>query len=77
VIGILLGMLMTLTIIVVGGPALMLLQAFELLEDKRLADLMLLPFLIGAYAMILGTPGAFFGLILAGRQNPTPPDRSR
>ena len=77
VIGVLLGMLMTLTIVVVGGPVLMLLQAFGLLEDKQLTDLMLLPLLIGGYVMILGTAGAFFGLILAGRDNPTRPDPSR
>ena len=70
VIGVLLGMLMALTVVVVGGPVLMLLQAFGLLEDKRLTDLMLLPFLIGGYVMILGTAGAFFGLILAGRKKP-------
>ena len=77
VIGVLLGMLMVLTIVVVGGPVLMLLQAFGLLEDKRLTDLMLLPFLIGGYVMILGTAGAFFGLVLAGRKNPTQTDLSR
>ena len=77
VIGVLLGMLMALTVVVVGGPVLMLLQAFGLLEDKRLTDLMLLPFLIGGYVMILGTAGAFFGLALAGRKNPTQTGLSR
>ena len=77
VIGVLLGILMALTIAFIGGPVLMLLQAFGLLEDKQLTDLMLLPFLTGGYVMILGTAGAFFGLVLAGRKNPTQPDPSR
>jgi hypothetical protein len=77
VIGVLLGVLMALTIAVLGSPVFMLLQTFGLLEDKSLAGLMLVPFAIGAYAMILGTAGAIFGLILTGRKNPTQTDPSR
>ena len=64
-------------VVVVGGPVLMLLQAFGLLEDKRLTDLMLVPVVIGGYVVILGTAGAFFGLVLSGRKNPAQPDPSR
>ena len=77
VIGVLLGVLMALTIAVLGSPVFMLLQTFGLLEDKSLAGMMLVPFAIGAYVMILGTAGAFFGLVLSGRKNPTQPDLSR
>jgi hypothetical protein len=76
-IGIFQGVLMALTTAIVGVLVFILLQLFGLLEDMKLEDLKLVPLAVGGYVMVLGTAGAFFGLVLSGRKNSDQPDASR
>ncbi len=60
-----LGLLMAITVVVVGGPAFLALRAFGLLQDRTVTEFLLVPLAVGAYAFTLGISGAFIGALLA------------
>ena len=73
-VGALLGLLMALTATALGGPAFLVFRALGLLEDRTIADFLLVPLVVGGYATVLGIAGTFIGALIATR--PDSPETS-